>query len=368
MRDRTLGVFFAMLRAGLWEKEATLSTFGDIDFEKVLHIAQQQAVLGLVTAAFDHIKDYSVPKKTVLSFFQYIYVLERKNKGMNSFIEKIWRILSENGINAVLVKGQGIANCYERPLWRESGDVDVLLMPEDYDKARSIFDPMSSSIVEELGHHVQLTIDKWIVELHGNQGCGLSSSMDNYLFEIQKKTFGPGGCRFWHDGDTDIPLPEENNDVIFIFTHFLKHFYKGGLGLRQICDWSRLLWTYRSSIDAELLASRLREMELTSEWKAFASFAVKYLGMPEDAMVLYDSSSKWGRKADLILKFIIASGNFGHNRGNDYLRYPYLLRKAVSMGRRVGDVMRHVRLFPSDSFKFMGKILKNGFLASKKGI
>ena len=26
-------------------------------------------------------------------------------------------------------------------------------------------------------------------------------------------------------------LPSANNDVVFVFTHFLKHFYKGGIGL-----------------------------------------------------------------------------------------------------------------------------------------
>ena len=368
MRKKTVEIFLEMLRSGLWEKEARLSQFGEVDFEEIRDLAKQQSVVGLVTAAFDHIEDYKVPKRDVLNFFQHVYVLEKRNQDMNSFIEDLWHRLAENGIEAVLVKGQGIATCYERPLWRESGDVDILLMPENFDKANEVFRPLASSFSKELGLHSQLNIGKWSVEIHGSQGCGLSSPMDAFLADLRNKTFENGGIRIWHDGKTDIPLPEENNDVIFVFTHFLKHFYKGGLGLRQICDWSRLMWTYRDSLDSGLLISRLQQLGLVSEWKAFCSFAVEYLGMPKEAIILYDDSAKWKRKAARILSFLMRSGNFGHNRGNEYQHYPYLMKKTVSMSRRVADFSRHMRIFPTDSLKFLTGILKNGVKAVSKGI
>ena len=59
------------------------------------------------------------------------------------------------------------------------------------------------------------------------------------------------------------------------------------VGLRQFCDWCRLLWTYRRSINVGLLEARLNEMGLVSVWKAFGAFAVEYLGMPGEAMPLY---------------------------------------------------------------------------------
>ena len=32
-----------------------------------------------------------------------------------------------------------------------------------------------------------------------------------------------------------LPAPDE--DVVFVFSHILQHFYKEGIGLRQICVW-----------------------------------------------------------------------------------------------------------------------------------
>ena len=88
-------------------------------------------------------------------------------------------------------------------------------------------------------------------------------------------------------------MPGENEDAVFVFTHILRHLYEGGIGIRQICDWCRLLWTYRDSLNYGLLELRIRKMGLMSEWRAFGAFAVDYLGMPSEAMPMYSSDKKW---------------------------------------------------------------------------
>ena len=85
------------------------------------------------------------------------------------------------------------------------------------------------------------------------------------LDEIQQDTFEKDETRIWKDGETDVLLPHADNDVIFVFTHILQHFFKGGIGVRQICDWCRLLWTYRNEIDHSKLEMRLKRMNLMSE-------------------------------------------------------------------------------------------------------
>ena len=164
--------------------------------------------------------------------------------------------------------------------------------------------------------------------------------------KTKEAVFRDGQVRSWVNGNTQVFLPSADNDVILIFTHFLKHFYKGGLGLRQICDWCRLLWTYRDAIDVRRLEKWLRKVGLMSEWKAFGAFAVEYLGMPVVAMPLYDASGCWKRKARRIRDFVLMSGNFGHNRDMSYFeKYPYVIRKFCSFGRRVGDMFSHARIF-----------------------
>ena len=161
---------------------------------------------------------------------------------------------------------------------------------------------------------------------------------------------------------------ETNNDALYVFSHFLDHFYKGGVGIRQICDWCRLLWTHRTLLDYGLLESQIKRMGLISEWKAFGAFAVEYLGMPADAMPLYDNNKKWNRKAFLIKKFILMSGNFGHNRDMDYYgKYPYIIRKAISLRRRICDLFQHARIFPIDSLRFLPNLFFYGLKSAIRG-
>ena len=60
--------------------------------------------------------------------------------------------------------------------------------------------------------------------------------------------------------------------------------------------------------------------------KAFAAYAVGWLGMPEDAMPLYSASPRWKRKAEKINRFILEVGNFGHNQRRNFDGLPYLIR------------------------------------------
>lgn len=102
------------------------------------------------------------------------------------------------------------------------------------------------------------------------------------------------------NGKTQVFLPYVDEDVIIVFSHILQHFYQEGIGLRQICDWCRLLWTYQDKIDRSLLKNRLKKMGCMSEWSAFAALAVEYLGMSVKAMPFYYSDEKWKKKANKI--------------------------------------------------------------------
>ncbi len=363
-------LFFALLKAGLWEQDIHLLPFGKIEFAALYKLAEEQSVIGLVAAGIEHVIDTKPAKKDVVQFIGYTVHIERRNESMNSFICEIVRRMRKWDIDYLLVKGQGVAQCYERPLWRSSGDVDFLLSEDSLMRAFLSFSPLAQHVDREESYtkHIGMTIEPWTVELHGSLRCGLSIKMDNVIDEIQRDCFSGGNVRVWEDGDTEVFLPGENNHILFIFTHFLKHFYKGGIGLRQICDWCRLLWTYRDSIDYQLLDSRLHKMGIVSEWKAFGTFAVEYLGIPKDVMPFYSSDKKWKRKAARIESFILEVGNMGQNRDSSYYKkYPFVIRKSISMGRRIGDLVRHMRIFPLDSLRFLPRILFNGLRSAAKG-
>ena len=163
--------FFALLRSGLWEKDVYLSPFGEINFEQVQRLADEQSVIGLVAAGLDHVVDVKIPKKDVLPIIGQTLQLEQKNQAMNYFIEDLVEKMQNAGIYAILVKGQGVAQCYERPLWRSSGDVDFFLSNDNYEKAKQFLLPLASHVDNEgkASLHLGMTIAPWVVELHAKR-------------------------------------------------------------------------------------------------------------------------------------------------------------------------------------------------------
>lgn len=368
--DNYIGAFFALVRAGLWEQDVRLSQFGQIDFNEVYRLAEEQSVVGLVAAGLEHVVDAKIPKEVALTFAGMTLQLEQQNLAMNNYIETLIGDLRKADIYCLLIKGQGVAQCYERPLWRASGDIDLLMSDENYKKAKIYLWPQAKSIENEYSYlkHIALTMESdFVVELHGALHSRLSSRVDRVIDEVQNSVFFGGNVRSWINGKTIVFLPAPNEDVIFVFTHFLRHFFFEGIGLRQICDWCRLLWTYKDSLNYGLLEARIRKMGLLTEWKAFAAFAVKWLGMPVEAMPLYSADSQWAHKADRICAFVMRVGNFGHKQRRDFSGQTYLVRKIRSFWGRLYDMLRHVSIFPLDSFLFFGGVINSGIHAAIRG-
>ena len=364
--DRNQQAFFALLRAGLWEQEVQLAPYGEIDFEALLQLAEEQSVVGLIAAGIEHIVDKKPQKKDVLQFIGRTVQLEQRNQAMNYFIGVIVEKMREAGVYTLLVKGQGVAQCYERPLWRSCGDVDLLLDAENYEKAKAFLKPLATSVDEEdkQRKHLGITIDPWLVELHGTLRSGYLPKMDAMLDEVQKAVHENGRVRVWKNDAVDVLLPAADEDVIFVFTHILQHYFGGGIGLRQICDWCRLIWTYRHELDMAQLEERLRQMDMLSKWKAFAALAVDWLGMPAEAMPLYSDGKSWSRKASRILTLVLESGNFGQGRDRSYKeKYPAVIAYIISAWIYTRYNLLQFSIFPSDALKGWTSTMKKGVKA-----
>ncbi|MBQ9355755.1 MAG: nucleotidyltransferase family protein [Prevotella sp.] len=377
--------FFSLLRVGLWENcflpatpDGSHLPAGEVNWEIVLKLAKQQSVVGLVTAGIEvsraNVPQFPISQFCTMKFIKQVIQLEKRNAAMNQFIGLMTKKMHNAGIETVLVKGQGVAQCYERPQWRTCGDVDFFLDEDNYERAKEFLRPYASIVENEYVRekHLGMGISKWIVELHGTLRGGLSVRINRVLDEIQRETFRGGHVRFWDNNGVTIKLLSVENDIVFVFAHFINHFFKEGLGLRQICDWCRLLWVHKDHMDKALIEKRIRQMGLGTEWNAFVIYAMLYLGLPLSTNDLLLGScgnhKSLKRKAERINNYILKVGNMGLNRDmSHFSKYPYLVRKLFSMKRRLGDLLTHARIFPLDALKFLPTIMYYGVRSTMRG-
>ena len=343
--------FFELVRAGLWEKDVCLLLYGKIDFSVICAMAEKQGVLGLIAAGLEH-ADVKPSQVEVLNIVGSALKVEQRNKAMNQFVAELVEKMCTADINAILVKGQGVAQCYARPLWRPSGDVDFLLSEDNYKKAISFFRAEfgNSKNGGQYSKEYVFYSDKWMIELHGSLRSGLSASVDREIDAVQNNVFLKRKVRSWMNGKTQVFLPAPNEDVFLVFTHFIKHFYKEGMNLRQVCDWCRLLYTYHSDIDDRWLEKHLRKAGLIDEWNVFATLSIDYLGMQKEAMPVLNLSDNVNlkKKAVKLMSFILKgySGNKAKDTWQIAKIFPWkALRYAPSIFLNVNWMKIKERIF-----------------------
>lgn len=122
---------------------------------------QEQSVVGLVAAGLEHVTDVKMPQTLTLTIAREVLQLEQRNKAMNQFVARLVADMRKAGIYTLLVKGQAVAQCYEKPLWRACGDVDFFLSDDNYKKAKAFLIPLASSVEKEYERekHLGMTIN-----------------------------------------------------------------------------------------------------------------------------------------------------------------------------------------------------------------
>ena len=339
MINNTQKAFLELVKSGLWGNgNPDIRIDGTTGWQEVYRLATEQSVLGLVLAGLEH-SDVKPPQVLLLQWIGEVQMIEQRNKAMNQFVAELVEKMRASDIYAILVKGQGVAQCYEKPLWRPSGDVDLLLSEANYKKAKELLLPLSSSNKNEerYSRHLGMSIGQWYVEIHGSLRTGLSARVDKEVDAAQDSVFIGGNVRSWDNNGTLVFLPAPTEDVFLVFTHFIKHFYKEGMSLRQVCDLCRLLWTYRESLNYGNLELWITKCGLMGEWKAFYNLASRYLGMPDLDSRLIFHDSRFDDMADRLMEFILG----GYS------------------GSKVKDTMQIAKIFPWKALRYSPSIFLN---------
>ncbi len=184
-------------------------------------------------------------------------------------LEALVRALASSGTASMIVKGWAVARFYPDPDLRPYGDIDVVVAPEDYQRARAT--------VARLAPLLHAAVD-----LHGGLRGLLDHELDDVLARSTEESLGGVRVR--------SPCPEDHARLVAI--HLLRHGAARPLWLLDLAvlierrppgfDWSRLLtprrrltsWVAtaillaRSLLGLDLRATPLAEAPAPPAWIA----------------------------------------------------------------------------------------------------
>ena len=346
--------FFALLRSGLWNEVPERAPFdGGVDWEALYRLSFEQTVGPLVTDGVNRLPKECLPAEPerLDPFLGDMMATAQRNRVLDSFIPKVFHAL--RGIPVVLVKGQSLAQDYPDPERRQPGDIDLLLPPSSYAAAMDVLLPKATHISKEdlQTLHQGMHFYSVEVELHGSISTLMSRKLDRQLAALLQEQFDGRTLPTVTIGGAEIPVPEANFNAVYIFVHFLQHYWSGGVGLRQFVDWTTFVSVHKRDIHPVILEQRLEELGLLNLWKVFTGFAQEYLGCPAEKLPLAAKPNP--RKNARIWRYVRRCGNFGKNQDRKRKKESYLARKIHSLWRLViADRLRHFPVFPKESIRF----------------
>ena len=358
-RDRRVGQgtdsqFFALLRSGLWNEVPERAPFtAGPDWEALYGLASAQTVVPLVTDGINRLPRELLPAdpERLDPFIGSLMTTAERNRRLDAFIPKLFRALA--GIPVVLVKGQSLAVDYPDPERRQPGDIDLLVPPASYEAVKAVLLPKATKVEEEAASilHQGMFFHSVEVEVHGSISTLLSRKLDRKLAALLEEQFDGRPLPEVSLGEARIPIPEADFNAVYIFVHFLHHYWSGGVGLRQVVDWMTFVSVHKRDIHPVILEIRLKELGLLNLWKVFTGFAQEYLGCPAEKLPLAAAPDP-GKNAR-IWRFIRRCGNFGKNEDRTRGEESWLVRKVHSLWRLViADRLRHFPVFPKESVRF----------------
>ena len=210
-------------------------------------------------------------------------------------------------IPMVIIKGCTSAMYYPVPEYRTMGDIDIVVLPEDFKRAHKVLEDMGY-VRHTFNEHREILLKKQgvEVELHPRFSIMNDDEHAKYLDALIYK-----GIKEPEHGSiysyTFPMLPKLERGLICL-SHISQHM-EGGLGLRQILDW--MLYVHTEVDDAywnDVFAKEVEKIGLKQLAIVTTRMCQMYFGLPDNIT--------WCKKADAnlceeLMDYIMNNGNFG---------------------------------------------------------
>ena len=287
--DTTQQGVIALLKAAI-TGEAELLPDG-FDLTQAVNLMKHHHVAPLL---YEGAVRCGIPGKepAMLSLFQNCCRVLLISEGQMRDVQRIFIAFDENGIDYMPLKGCRMKALYPRPELRVMGDADILIRREQYDQIVPIMQSLNFQEGLESDHELVWKSSNLYLELHKHLIPSYNEDLYGY--------FGTGWQRAARvSGGYHAMSPED--EWIFLFTHFAKHFRDGGIGCRHVVD----LWVYRRAnpaLDEAYVRAQLEQLQL-----------LEFYDNIHRLIFAWFCGGETDEKTELISQLIFASGSFGQD-------------------------------------------------------
>lgn len=261
-----------------------------------------------------------------------------QSEGQMAAVTALCRAFEEAGIDYMPLKGCRMKPLYPKPELRIMSDADILIRMEQYDRIRAIVQSLGYTHKVESDHEYVWQSDRLFLELH--KRLIPSYNEDYYAY------FGDGWRLAKKQNGFCYSMTAED-ELIYLFTHFAKHFRDGGIGCRYVVD----LWVYLRTcpeLDENYLREELERLQL---WEFYGNIRRLIACWFEDGAA--------DGMLDIITDFVFSSGSWGN-------RESHVLSQLVRQSKRSKVSFSGKLMYLGSSLFPSAKQLKNKYPVVEK--
>ncbi len=298
--DNTQDILLSILSNALFQKPFELPE--DIDYNALYKESAYQAV---DMSVFSALSKYNVVTN-VYDRWELNFNMELlRNSKVSYGHTLVHKLLSDADIPYVILKGCASASYYESPMLRKLGDVDFLVKPQDFEKARKVFLENGFEYVKtNHEYEIEFKKDDVVYELHkrvnGIPDNELGIKIDKLFDDVFDK------AEFVSTDFASYMSPSVFHHGLVMLLHVARHMITGGIGLRHLCDWTVFVDSVSDGF-SQIFEENLKTIGLWRFALVLTALGTKYLGCKEQSFAK-DIDEKF---LDALKDDIFAGGNFG---------------------------------------------------------
>lgn len=224
---------------------------------------------------------------------------------------ELHKLMDENKIPYVVIKGCASAAYYPDPSLRTMGDVDFLVAREDLERAGRIledagFAPHADPEEDiHIAYHRSEGHARSVWEMHwepngipeGETGTQIHRYLDSAIAD----------ARLYQTSTAAYMGPTPFHHGLVMLLHTATHLINTGVGLRHLCDWAVFAGKLSDEEFCALFEEKLKMVGLWRFAQLLTQLSVRYLGCPKKAWM----GELDEQLLEAVIEDVFAGGNFG---------------------------------------------------------
>lgn len=308
MDGQQIGII-ALVKSALTGEKAEISE--NFDWDNALNTAKKHQILPMLYYGVQY-SGITLPAEIM----QFLELATFKNISVSQnqlyALEQIYKAFDENEIDYMPLKGSVLKFVYPKPEMRPMGDADILIRQEQYEKIRILM--QKSGFTEGRESSYDYAWDK---------PSTLHLELHKHLVPVNYKDFYSYYDNPWrlaHNVKNNRYILNDEDNYIFIFTHYAKHYRARGVGIRHILDIYVFL-SQNKNMNFSYIDKELEKMGLLKFYKNTIHTINVWFG-EEHADTI----------SDFITNKIFSSGSFGKSEYLNISNAVITSKSAKSLG------------------------------------